>query len=47
MIRLRQTNGNPWEAASFANEVASCSVGENDLLAKAQAIEGLFQNQYS
>ncbi|MGD8586790.1 MAG: PfkB family carbohydrate kinase [Chloroflexota bacterium] len=46
LIRLRQTNGNPWEAAGFANEVASCSVGEEDLSAKAQAIEALFQSQY-
>ncbi len=45
LIRLRQTNGNPWEAAGFANEVAACSVGESDLLAKVEAIESLFQSQ--
>jgi len=46
LIRLRQTNGNPWEAAGFAVEVASCSVGEKNLSTKAEAIEALFQSQY-
>lgn len=30
-VRLHQTRGNPWEAAAFANKIAACSV-ENDTL---------------
>lgn len=30
-VRLHQTRGNPWEAATFANKIAACSV-ENDTL---------------
>jgi sugar/nucleoside kinase (ribokinase family) len=45
LIRLRQTNGNPWEAAGFANEVAARSVGENSVSAKAEAIEALISTQ--
>jgi sugar/nucleoside kinase (ribokinase family) len=43
LIRLRQTNGNPWEAAAFANEIAACSVGADDLPAKVEAIKGMIQ----
>lgn len=45
LIRLRQTNGNPWEAAGFANEVASCTIGESDLSSKMKAVEASFQSQ--
>jgi len=45
LIRLHQTNGNPWEAAVFANEVAARSVTENELTAKAKAIEAHFRRQ--
>lgn len=45
LVRLRQTNGNPWEAAAFANEVAATSVGEYDLQAKAKAIEAYYVSQ--
>lgn len=45
LIRLRQTNGNLWEAATFANNVASRSVGENDLRDKMNAIKAYFGSQ--
>jgi sugar/nucleoside kinase (ribokinase family) len=38
LVRLRQTAGNPWEAARFANEIASHSVLENGLDAKIAQI---------
>lgn len=39
LIRFHQTNGNPWEAAQFANQVAASSVLEDDIHRKVQAIE--------
>lgn len=39
LIRLHQTNGNPWESAMFANQVAARSVMENDIDSKAEAIK--------
>ena len=39
LIRLHQTNGNPWEAALFANQVAARSVMEDDINSKAEAIK--------
>ncbi len=37
-VRLHQTNGNPWEAARFANELAAISVTQRGLAAKIEAI---------
>jgi sugar/nucleoside kinase (ribokinase family) len=34
LVRYRQTAGNPWEAARFANEMAAYSVTQTDLAAK-------------
>lgn len=50
LVRLHQTEGDPWEAAVFANQVASRSVTCIGLEAKAKAIrhlmtEGLYQEQ--
>jgi sugar/nucleoside kinase (ribokinase family) len=45
LVRLFQTNGNPWEAAAFANDVAARSVCENDLQAKVSAIEAYLEAQ--
>lgn len=38
-VRLQQTNGNPWEAARFANELAALSVTQWGLAAKIEAIK--------
>ena len=38
LLRLRQTDGNPWEAADFANQVASLSVTQPHLPAKIARI---------
>ncbi|UCG25006.1 MAG: carbohydrate kinase family protein, partial [Chloroflexota bacterium] len=38
-VRLHQTNGNPWEAALFANQIAARSVAEDDLSAKSDTIK--------
>lgn len=38
-LRLYQTKGNPWEAATFANRVAALSVTQPDLKAKRRQIE--------
>lgn len=40
-IRLQQTKGNPWEAARFANEIASRSVAQPDLPAKILSLEAV------
>jgi len=40
-IRLYQTKGNPWEAATFANEMAAQSVTQPDLPAKVRHLETL------
>jgi sugar/nucleoside kinase (ribokinase family) len=45
LVRLRQTNGNPWEAAAFANEIAARSVCEDELQDKAKAIETYCESQ--
>lgn len=37
-IRLRQTGGNPWEAAAFANRLAAQSTTQNDLAGKMVAM---------
>lgn len=39
LIRLHQTNGNPWEAARFANEIAAQSVTQTGLDAKIKKIK--------
>jgi sugar/nucleoside kinase (ribokinase family) len=41
LIRLEQTNGNPWEAARFANQIAAQSVTQVGLAAKLDAIATL------
>jgi len=38
-IRLYQTKGNPWEAATFANEMAAQSVTQPDLPSKIRHLE--------
>ncbi len=38
-VRLHQTGGNPWEAARFANQMASRSVMEHGIEAKIKRIE--------
>lgn len=43
LVRLYQTRGNPWEAAVFANEVASASVTQAGLAAKIAHIEAMLQ----
>ncbi len=45
LIRLYQTNGNPWEAALFANQVAARSVAEADLRAKTKALREIVTDQ--
>ncbi|MDX1686598.1 MAG: PfkB family carbohydrate kinase [Candidatus Promineifilaceae bacterium] len=40
-IRLYQTKGNPWEAATFANEMAAQSVTQPDLRSKVRHLETL------
>lgn len=40
-IRLHQTRGNPWEAAVFANQIASVSVTEQSLDSKIGAISSI------
>jgi sugar/nucleoside kinase (ribokinase family) len=45
LVRLHQTNGNPWEAALFANHVAARSVTEDDLLAKTETIKGFVERR--
>lgn len=40
-IRLYQTKGNPWEAATFANELAAQSVTQPDLPSKVRHLETL------
>ena len=45
LVRLQQTNGNPWEAAQFANQVAARSVTESDLLAKIKNIKGFVEHR--
>lgn len=40
-IRLYQTKGNPWEAATFANEMAAQSVTQPDLPSKFRHLESL------
>jgi hypothetical protein len=42
-IRLWQTRGNPWEAATFANEIASASVTQDGLDAKIALLETRLQ----
>ena len=44
LVRLRQTNGNPWEAAAFANRIAAQSVTHEDLASKIEAIKNLQGN---
>jgi sugar/nucleoside kinase (ribokinase family) len=39
LVRLHQTKGNPWEAGDFANRVAACSVANDSLDSKLQAIK--------
>jgi len=39
LIRLYQTKGNPWEAATFANELAARSVTQPDLASKIAHLE--------
>jgi sugar/nucleoside kinase (ribokinase family) len=41
LLRLEQTNGNPWEAARFANQIAAQSVTQVGLDAKLDAIATL------
>lgn len=43
LVRLRQTGGDPWEAAEFANAVAARSVTQSGFLAKMAAIQQLVQ----
>ena len=38
LVRLHQTRGNPWEAAEFANLVASSTVAKNTLSGKINSI---------
>jgi len=45
LIRLHQTNGNPWEAALFANQIASRSVAEDNLSAKIDALREVVRDQ--
>lgn len=40
-IRLFQTKGNPWEAAQFANDIASRSVEQPDLESKILRLEAV------
>ncbi len=42
LIRMRQTAGNPWEAARFANELASRSVTQGNFEAKIAHIKKYF-----
>ena len=39
LVRLHQTRGNPWEAATFANEIAAQSVTRPDLASKIAHLE--------
>jgi sugar/nucleoside kinase (ribokinase family) len=41
LIRLHQTGGNPWEAARFANKIATATVTLDDLEAKVMRIKQL------
>lgn len=41
LVRFYQTDGNPWDAADFANRVAACSVTRRGLPAKMDAIRHL------
>lgn len=43
LIRLLQTRGNPWEAATFANEMAAASVTQSGLDAKIAHLETILQ----
>lgn len=45
LIRLHQTRGNPWEAAEFANRVASVSVTQDSLDDKIEAIKELVRSE--
>ena len=48
MIQLNRNGGNPWEAAGYANKIATATVTKQDLDAKVKTIErivdGLHQN---
>lgn len=44
LIRLYQTRGNPWEAAEFANRIASASVTRKTLEGKVEAIKTLMDS---
>lgn len=45
LVRLHQTKGNPWEAAEFANRIASCSVAYDSLAKKLEAITNLLRTE--
>lgn len=44
LIRLYQTNGDPWAAAEFAGRIAALSVSQADLPAKTAAIQEKWQS---
>lgn len=41
LVRLAQIGGDPWSAAQFANQMATCSVAQPDLESKVRAMEAL------
>lgn len=45
LVRLQQTGGDPWEAAQFANAVASRSVTQAGFAAKMSAIERMIDQE--
>jgi sugar/nucleoside kinase (ribokinase family) len=45
LVRLHQTDGNPWEAARFANEIAAQTVAETTLDAKIARIREYYVNR--
>lgn len=46
LVRMYQTDGNIWEAAVFANRIAACSVTQQGLPAKMEAIRKLLDGHY-
>jgi sugar/nucleoside kinase (ribokinase family) len=47
LVRFYQTDGNIWEAAEFANQIAACSVTRRGLPAKMEAIGRLMTARMS
>ena len=45
LVRFRQTDGNPWEAAEFANRIAAKAVTRRGLPAKTAVVRQLVNEQ--